>query len=297
MMLLTPSQQHERDGLLADVLAHPHDDAPRLIFADWCEDHGEAERADLVRLQIELAALRQKAREYGPTSPPPAMRERMGVLARRQAASLEAHADEWVGPDLPRLLLSPDGRRPLEEYGLSPACEARTDDKKGWIDVRLCEAAVAVMALRFSRGFVDEVRGRLDALTAHGPAIVAMHPLTRMTALDKRPLLDGRDSGSMKPCWFWRVTTGDHTRGESAHSLLPLWIMTEMARLCEEEDDAVGRSWGGGVVVGIDEPPGVRFPSERSALDALSQTLLSLARRRPAFPTAALPNTNPAAAV
>ncbi len=32
-------------SFLADILEHPDDDTPRLVFADWLDDHGEADRA------------------------------------------------------------------------------------------------------------------------------------------------------------------------------------------------------------------------------------------------------------
>jgi uncharacterized protein (TIGR02996 family) len=44
-----------RDALLAAVLADPYSDAPRLVFADWYEENGDPARAELIRLQIELA--------------------------------------------------------------------------------------------------------------------------------------------------------------------------------------------------------------------------------------------------
>jgi uncharacterized protein (TIGR02996 family) len=47
--------------LLEDILANPSDDVPRLIYADWLDDHGgpsEQARAELIRLQITLASLR-----------------------------------------------------------------------------------------------------------------------------------------------------------------------------------------------------------------------------------------------
>ncbi len=53
---MNATQAAERAGLIDDVLAHPGDDAPRLVFADWCEDNGEPERAEFVRLQLEMAA-------------------------------------------------------------------------------------------------------------------------------------------------------------------------------------------------------------------------------------------------
>jgi uncharacterized protein (TIGR02996 family) len=45
------------DALLAEILANPDDDAPRLVYADWLEDHGETGRAEFIRLQYRFAAL------------------------------------------------------------------------------------------------------------------------------------------------------------------------------------------------------------------------------------------------
>ena len=39
-------------GFLANILEHPEDDNLRLIYADWLEDHGDPEHAELIRLQI-----------------------------------------------------------------------------------------------------------------------------------------------------------------------------------------------------------------------------------------------------
>jgi uncharacterized protein (TIGR02996 family) len=52
---------HERP-FLDDIIENPDDDAPRLIYADWLEDHagkkdGRPERAELIRAQIELKRL------------------------------------------------------------------------------------------------------------------------------------------------------------------------------------------------------------------------------------------------
>jgi uncharacterized protein (TIGR02996 family) len=41
------------DALLAEILANPDDDLPRLVHADWLEEHGDP-RAELVRLQLLL---------------------------------------------------------------------------------------------------------------------------------------------------------------------------------------------------------------------------------------------------
>src|SRR5262249_50235877 len=43
------------NDLLQAVLDAPGDDAPRLVYADWLEEHGQTERAQLIRLQVEKA--------------------------------------------------------------------------------------------------------------------------------------------------------------------------------------------------------------------------------------------------
>ena len=45
----------DRAALIRAVLASPDDDTPRLVFADWLDDHGEARLAAFIRDQIECA--------------------------------------------------------------------------------------------------------------------------------------------------------------------------------------------------------------------------------------------------
>lgn len=55
---------HSRDGFLATIRATPDDDAPRLVFSDWLEDHGDLARAEFIRVQCELARLGPRERRY-----------------------------------------------------------------------------------------------------------------------------------------------------------------------------------------------------------------------------------------
>jgi uncharacterized protein (TIGR02996 family) len=48
-------------GLLRAILERPDDDNVRMVYADWLDDHGEAERAEFIRLQITLAGLDESA--------------------------------------------------------------------------------------------------------------------------------------------------------------------------------------------------------------------------------------------
>lgn len=48
-------QLPEWELLLKAVVASPDDDLPRLVAADWLDEHGEPERAEFIRVQIERA--------------------------------------------------------------------------------------------------------------------------------------------------------------------------------------------------------------------------------------------------
>ena len=52
---MTRTDSPEEAAFLAAVNAQPTDDLPRLIYADWLEEAGFAERAEQIRLQIALA--------------------------------------------------------------------------------------------------------------------------------------------------------------------------------------------------------------------------------------------------
>jgi uncharacterized protein (TIGR02996 family) len=97
----------EEAGFLQDILAHPDDDAPRLVYADWLDDHGEETRAEFIRLQIELAQLEEwDARRPG--------------LEQRQKRLLKLHARPW-GEGMVRKVYGGEFRRGfLERIELPP---------------------------------------------------------------------------------------------------------------------------------------------------------------------------------
>src|SRR5262245_40173275 len=72
-------------GFVAAVGAAPQDDTPRLIFADWLQDHGDEARAELIRVQCELARL-----EAGDPRRP--------GLRERELRLLWDHQLRWLGP-------------------------------------------------------------------------------------------------------------------------------------------------------------------------------------------------------
>src|SRR5262245_4910665 len=81
--MVTPAG--DESALLRAVIEAPEDDGPRLIYADWLEERGRHERAELIRLQVALA-----------TTPPyePLWQE----LWERSDELVRRHGEEWAGP-------------------------------------------------------------------------------------------------------------------------------------------------------------------------------------------------------
>src|SRR5262245_31911453 len=77
----------DRAALFQAVLDSPGDDAPRLVFADWLDENGEPERAEVIRLQIEAACT-------------PFYEPRYDALNRRADALIAAHGTGWRLPNL-----------------------------------------------------------------------------------------------------------------------------------------------------------------------------------------------------
>jgi uncharacterized protein (TIGR02996 family) len=73
------------DAFLRAIVARPDDDTPRLVYADWLEEHGDADRAEFIRGQCELERLKAEGR-------------RNLALGRRVRELLAAHADRWTEP-------------------------------------------------------------------------------------------------------------------------------------------------------------------------------------------------------
>jgi uncharacterized protein (TIGR02996 family) len=72
-------------ALLRAVQSDPGDDNPRLVLADWYDEHGDPARAEFIRVQCEYARL-------GRDDP------RRGPLHERQAGLLADHRRAWLPP-------------------------------------------------------------------------------------------------------------------------------------------------------------------------------------------------------
>jgi uncharacterized protein (TIGR02996 family) len=79
----------EQRALWAAIRANPADDAPRLVYADWLQEHGDEPRAEFIRAQIELANQPVDKRRG---------RKRREQLKARETELMAAHRLQWAGP-------------------------------------------------------------------------------------------------------------------------------------------------------------------------------------------------------
>jgi uncharacterized protein (TIGR02996 family) len=266
--------------LLRAVLDDPADDAPRLIMADWLDEQGEGDRAEFIRCQCALA------RDQFDDSECRILRgiDRPCVcphcaLRRREEELLGAHGLDWVLPVARAFSVSEEpGRHAGNRYRHIGTRKLSLDD-----DGHTC------VALAWRRGFVAVVRCRMEdwigkgckvclgngytclhiigvggkpgpredcphcdatgRIDAHGPAIVAAHPVERVEVTDREPI---RIAG----LWYWY-------QNESSFS--PHHLPQTVCRSMSPPP--------AGVLI-----PYAQYPTRDAALDALSAALLSLAR-------------------
>jgi uncharacterized protein (TIGR02996 family) len=130
---------HE-EAFLADIREHPDDDAPRLIFADWLDENGDADRAEFIRLRIAHH------------------RERWSGTDPRHLRSLELltkHWSDWVGK-----------LADLVRYNR--------------FEVWLKKEPQATALERFQRGFITDLHLEASQWVNHGEAILRLAPLTHL---------------------------------------------------------------------------------------------------------------------
>ncbi len=110
-------------ALLEAIRAEPEDDDARLVYADWLEEQGQDERAELVRVQLAIE-------RDGPSEP----------LLARERDLLTRRGDEWLGPGVGYLHFgrsAPAVRYLRFDRGMAVAC---------WETLAAFEAGTAQLA-------------------------------------------------------------------------------------------------------------------------------------------------------
>ncbi len=137
----------DRESFIRMILAHPDDDGPRLVYADWLEEEGEADRAEFIRIQIESATIRHNGTEEDAECQTCAL---IKPLKERERELFEQspQTHSWLGPVLDLVPMSAEWM-PLLNW--------------------------------FRRGFVESVTCIAADWLTHADEILAAQPVTKVT--------------------------------------------------------------------------------------------------------------------
>jgi uncharacterized protein (TIGR02996 family) len=156
----------DEDALLSAIIANPDEDTPRLVYADWLDENGQPERAEFIRVQIELESVELGSPEHL-------------ALRRRQAIILSKHRDQWLR-QLPRSLeaVRYHFRRGFAEIGEVDS-DRLGNHPRGFAfancvrEVIARNAQINISSLSRRAGtYTIRLRGRLDHGEASEPVLV-----------------------------------------------------------------------------------------------------------------------------
>ena len=142
----------EYDAFLSAIIENSTDDAPRLIYADWLEEHGQSERAEFIRVQCALAAIEPK-----------------------RCPNMETYGQLYGYP----IVVMGTECRKCQWCLLTKREQALYRHQPG--ELQCGRFAVKV----FRRGFIAEVTLACQDWLTHGPQLVKMTPLEKVTLSDK----------------------------------------------------------------------------------------------------------------
>jgi uncharacterized protein (TIGR02996 family) len=128
-------------SFVAAIAAAPADDLPRLVFADWLDEHGEPDRAEFIRTQIQWHHADAEKRKQ---------------LDRRSADLFREHWPLWFGSFVLALDPNADLRRDFRRQSRNGA-----ETLQYWGSAR--HPGSPVRTVQVERGFVKEVTLDLSA--------------------------------------------------------------------------------------------------------------------------------------
>jgi uncharacterized protein (TIGR02996 family) len=235
----------DEQALLRAIAAAPDDDTPRLVYADWLDEHGRPVRAEFIRLQCRIAQLDTKSQ---------AVRNRNVGLFKRQQELLDAHLPELLGPLAGRV---PDyeadfHRGFVAEVGLDvgaflahaadlAAALPRPAVHVEWVAARLteflrCEYLGCVTRVSAYYPYLFQDDTVLPDLPAEDDLLAAGRRLTRLEALDLEGCRLGDDGIRLLafadlPALEELDLSGNHITDEGVAELVGFPVVRRLRRL------------------------------------------------------------------
>lgn len=264
--------------LLKAIIANPADDTARLVYADWLQEQGRDERAELVRVQVELAVLESIVGWNGSVCQKGNNLEcsRFNELCARESAILAANPDwrpKCVACDgKGEVLVRSEERGGLRGGSYAPCTPCSGTGRigtfrRGWLDSvevpRLAD--VLEQYTKKVRSYPADSYGpaEYDEVTDWRPTpwaerLVREHPLlTRVVAKDRKPATNTAE-------YYW--VDARYYDGELRYqSVIPSLLIDRFPQRHVNIADGV---------------PVADFDTEPAALDALAVELCDTLKER-----------------
>lgn len=145
------------DALLRRILEDPADDSARLVYADWLEEQGDADRAEFIRVQCSPCECKYSHHN----------RSSQCGRCQREQALLDKHVMDWM--DETEEL----GAVGHVTIGLTPPYQHHHG---GWICLARGSGGPTIEA-DFVRGFVGRIQAKSEDFMRHAAEIFAIQPV------------------------------------------------------------------------------------------------------------------------
>ena len=201
------------DALLNAIFATPEADLPRLVYADFLEENGQAERAEFIRLMCDLSS---------------------GKCVERIRLLHNEFGREWFDTGLESSLYGPSGGNP--SHVVSRGFVGAVRCELWWWSGGACGVCngggyIPPDERDFLTGVSRIECGRCHGVghtPAHGPKVVARHPVTKVFVHDRVPV---------ESEWGWWYRQSPPADGGDPHSVPP-----EIFALLDRRSPSGGRA-------------------------------------------------------
>lgn len=228
---------NEGDKLLEDILDHPHDDTPRLIYADWLTDNGQPNFGEFIHLQCQI---NQREPAYFLSW------QNWDSCGLKSAVHDVRRCAELL-PEIWREQIHPINRELMDHR-----------NPEGWV---------------FIRGFLHSVKVTIKEWEIISGQLMSRHPIERVFT-DRVPV---KQRIVMNETYFHNVhcfTWSCYHNHGAANMLYEInsGIMMDMADVVAKHGGCIETKQG----IAMDGR--FHFETEKSAHDALSETLINRGR-------------------
>ncbi len=203
-------------ALLRGILVDPADITARLVYADCLDEHSQHERAELIRVQVEMSRYRRIREEWDerrktrPFMLPFAGNCDCNYLLKEHRPCTFC-VTRYREHSLFRFMGTPGFFSELPgDYRTADAPRSQITTADG-------------ITYDIANGFVSRVSLSTSLFLTHAAALFAAHPLTSVTLTDREPATGGTVTGSSHG--WWRATIGIDESSGQERDLVPasLW--------------------------------------------------------------------------